>query len=221
MSPGSSRLPWVALPTDQLTCLPEPLTPAKGFSCSRHTKPWRLAVFFRIVIVSCWWSLATLADSKNGAISNWPGATSLWRVLAGMPSLYSALFDLLHEDLDALGDGTEVVVVELLRLGRRLAEQRAAGEQQVGARGGEGCVDQEVLLLGTAARVHGARCPCRRARVSTRLAALFMAAMERSSGRLLVERLAGPGHEHRRDAERGAVGWSRMMYAGLVTSQAV
>ena len=30
------------------------------------------------------------ARSNIGAISNWPGATSLWRVLAGMPSLNSS-----------------------------------------------------------------------------------------------------------------------------------
>ncbi len=84
--PGSSRLPCVEFPTDQLTCLPDPLTPAKGFSWSRHTKPWAFAVDFMIVIISCWWSAATLAASKYGAISNWPGATSLWWVLAGMPS---------------------------------------------------------------------------------------------------------------------------------------
>ena len=38
-------------------------------------------------MISCWWSVATLANSNTGAISYWPGATSLWRVLTGMPSL--------------------------------------------------------------------------------------------------------------------------------------
>src|SRR3984885_14511630 len=34
--PGLSRLcPWSS-PIDQLTCLPDPLTPANGFSCSRQ-----------------------------------------------------------------------------------------------------------------------------------------------------------------------------------------
>ena len=36
VSPGSSRLTPVSVPNDQLLCLPEPLTPANGFSCSRH-----------------------------------------------------------------------------------------------------------------------------------------------------------------------------------------
>ena len=42
VSPGSSRLPWVALPIEKLTCLPEPLTPANGFSCSRQAMPYLL-----------------------------------------------------------------------------------------------------------------------------------------------------------------------------------
>ena len=39
VSPGSSRFEPVSVPIDQLLCLPEPLTPANGFSCSRHTRP--------------------------------------------------------------------------------------------------------------------------------------------------------------------------------------
>ncbi len=39
VSPGSSRFRPVSVPIDQLLCLPEPLTPAKGFSCSRQTRP--------------------------------------------------------------------------------------------------------------------------------------------------------------------------------------
>ena len=39
VSPGSSRFTPVSVPNDQLLCLPEPLTPANGFSCSRQTSP--------------------------------------------------------------------------------------------------------------------------------------------------------------------------------------
>ena len=39
VSPGSSRFMPVSVPIDQLLCLPEPLTPANGFSCSRQTSP--------------------------------------------------------------------------------------------------------------------------------------------------------------------------------------
>jgi hypothetical protein len=39
VSPGFSRLPWW-LPIEKFTCLPEPFTPANGFSCSRHSMPY-------------------------------------------------------------------------------------------------------------------------------------------------------------------------------------
>ena len=39
VSPGSSRFSPLSVPIDQLLCLPEPLTPAKGFSCSSATRP--------------------------------------------------------------------------------------------------------------------------------------------------------------------------------------
>ena len=42
-------------PLDQLSCLPEPLTPAKGFSWSRHTSPWRSATLFIIYMASWLW----------------------------------------------------------------------------------------------------------------------------------------------------------------------
>ena len=90
VSPGSSRLPSVALPSEKLTCLPEPLTPANGFSWKRHSMPCFWATLLSITISSCWWSVATLERSNIGASSNCPGATSLWRVLAGMPSLNSS-----------------------------------------------------------------------------------------------------------------------------------
>ena len=39
VSPGSSRFSPVSVPIDQLLCFPEPLMPANGFSCNRHTSP--------------------------------------------------------------------------------------------------------------------------------------------------------------------------------------
>ena len=41
-------------------------------------------------MVSCWWSEPTLEFSNTGASSYWFGATSLWRVLTGTPSLASS-----------------------------------------------------------------------------------------------------------------------------------
>ena len=61
--PGPSRLTPVSVPSDQLLCLPEPLTPLKGFSWSRMRKLWRRAILFMIVISSWLWSLARLASS--------------------------------------------------------------------------------------------------------------------------------------------------------------
>ena len=52
-----------------------------------------------------------------------------------------------HERQDPLADRAEVLVLELLALGRRGAEQRPAGQQQVGPLLGEPAVDEEVLLL--------------------------------------------------------------------------
>ena len=71
----------------QFRCLPEPLTPANGFSCSRHARPYFGAIRRSISIVIIWWSVATLAFSKIGATSYWLGATSLCRVLSGTPTL--------------------------------------------------------------------------------------------------------------------------------------
>ncbi len=39
---------------------------------------------------SCCGRMPTDVGSNTGAISNWPGATSLWRVLAGMPRRHSS-----------------------------------------------------------------------------------------------------------------------------------
>jgi hypothetical protein len=55
-----------------------------------------------------------------------------------------------HEGEDALGDGSEVLIFELLALRRTGAEQGAAGVEQVRAREIEVAVDQEVFLLGPA-----------------------------------------------------------------------
>ena len=88
--PGFSRL---RSPTeiDQLLCLPEPLIPENGFSCNRHSNPCFSAVLRRISIIIMLWSIAKFSSSNTGAISNCAGATSLWRVFAGMPILHNSL----------------------------------------------------------------------------------------------------------------------------------
>ena len=57
-----------------------------------------------------------------------------------------------HEGEDPLRDRPEVVIVELVALGRLGAEQRAAGRDQVRALEVVLLVDQEVLLLGADGR---------------------------------------------------------------------
>ena len=54
VSPGPSRLLPNSSDSDQLLCLPEPLTPANGFSCSRHARPYFGAIRFSVSIVIIW-----------------------------------------------------------------------------------------------------------------------------------------------------------------------
>ena len=41
------------LPSDQFTCLPEPLTPANGFSCIRQVMPYFSATRRSVIIINC------------------------------------------------------------------------------------------------------------------------------------------------------------------------
>ena len=50
-SPGFSRLLPRSSPMLQFRCLPEPLTPANGFSCIRHARPYFGAIRFIVSIV--------------------------------------------------------------------------------------------------------------------------------------------------------------------------
>ena len=50
----------------QLRCLPQPFTPANGFSWSRQARPYFGATRCIVSIVIIWWSVATLAFSKIG-----------------------------------------------------------------------------------------------------------------------------------------------------------
>ena len=86
-APGLSRLFPSSSLIDQFRCLPDPFTPANGFSCSRHASPNFGAVRRIVSIVIIWWSVARLAFSNTGAISYWLGATSLCRVFTGTPTL--------------------------------------------------------------------------------------------------------------------------------------
>ena len=85
--PGPIKRIPVSVPRDQLLCLPEPFTPLNGFSCNRTRNPCLREILRIRAMISKLWSLARLHSSKMGASSNWFGATSLWRVFTGMPSL--------------------------------------------------------------------------------------------------------------------------------------
>ena len=86
------RFTPLSVAIDQLLCLPLPFTPAKGFSCSRHTKPCLEATFCIISIVSWLWSVAIFVVVYIGASSCCDGATSLCSVFASIPSFHSSSF---------------------------------------------------------------------------------------------------------------------------------
>ena len=152
VSPGSSRLPSVALPSEKLTCLPEPLMPSNGFSWNRHSMPCFLATRLKrrhqqLLVVGG--HVGALEHRRDLELA---GRDLVVPGLGRDAELEQLALAVHHEAEHALGDGTEVVVVELLALGRLGAEQRAAGVEQVGTGEEEVPVDQEVLLLGAAER---------------------------------------------------------------------
>ena len=204
VSPGSSRLCPVSVPIDQLLCLPEPLTPAKGFSCSRQTRPYLRATRSMTCIVSCWWSEPTFEFSKIGASSYWPGRDLVVTCLDRHAELRELVLEVHDAGEHTLRDRPEVVVVQLMALGRVRAEQRAPGQNQVGAGVEVLLVDQEVLLLWA----DGGEDPLgllvaeQLQRADRRLREGVHRAQQRDLG---VERLTGPRDERRRDAEQRAV----------------
>ena len=114
--------------------------------------------------------------------------------------LVELALDVVHEGHDAVGNRAEVLVLELLTLGRLGAEERAAGVDQVGTREVEVPIDQEVFLLRAAGRDHALGVRAEELQHAHRLLRQrFHRAQER---RLLVERLAGPAHERRRNHQR-------------------
>ena len=62
-----------------------------------------------------------------------------------------------HEGEHPFGNRAEIMVLELLPLGRQRAEQRAPGAEQIGTREIEVPIDEEILLLGAGVRDHDRR----------------------------------------------------------------
>ena len=170
--------------------------------------------------MSCWWSEATLEFSKIGAISYWFGRDLVVAGLDRHAELGSSLLALHHEGQDPLGDRAEVVVVELVALGRLGAEQRAAGRDEVGALEEVLLVDQEVLLLGADRGEDALGGRRRRTAAARGWPRCDSASIERSSGILWSS--ASPVHDANAVGMQSSapLGFSRMN-AGEVGSQAV
>ena len=105
-----------------------------------------------------------------------------------------------HELGHTSRNGAEIVVVQLLVLGGVMSHQGAAGDHQVRPRGIEGLIDKEIFLLPSKIGIHlrdrlVEESADQKSRVGDGLESLFQRG-------LVVQRLAGVGDEHRRDAER-------------------
>ena len=116
------------------------------------------------------------------------------------------------------GDSAEVVVLELLVLGRFVPQQRATSQQQVGTGGIYGFVDKEILLFPTQIRIdlmHGG------VEEMTHVGGGAIDGVQRlEQRRLVVESLAGIGDKDGGDAE-GVVdheGRRRGVPGGVATS---
>ena len=110
-----------------------------------------------------------------------------------------------HEGEHPRRDGAEVVILQLLALGRLGAEEGALADEQVGPLVEELPVHQEVLLLRTH-RGDDAGDAFVGAEDLEDAKRLLGERLDRAEQRDLgVQRLAGPGHERRRNAQRHVV----------------
>ena len=127
-------------------------------------------------------------------------------VVAGLdrdPELEALALGFHHARKHAVRDGAEVLVFELLALGRLGAEEGATAGVEVGTEVEETGVDQEVLLLGTA---RGGDEPMLLTEERQHAGGGLVDGSHRAEQRgLLVEGFALPRHEGGRDAERGTV----------------
>ena len=157
-------------------------------------------------MTSCWWSEPTFEFSKIGATSYCAGRDLVVAGLDRHAELGQLALGVEHEREHALGDRAEVVVVELVALGRLGAEERAARRDEVGALEVVLLVDQEVLLLGADRREDRRGLASSPSRRSARIADARQRVHRAQQRDLVVQRLAGPRRERGRDAEQRAVG---------------
>ena len=115
-----------AIDIDQLQCLPEPLMPANGFSCSSACRPWRSATRRSIAMTSWLWSTAMSVSSKQRRHLELARRDFVVPRDDRHAELVQLVLDLGDARLDALGNAAEVVILELLAARRRRAD-RACG----------------------------------------------------------------------------------------------
>src|SRR5438477_440568 len=72
----------------------------------------------------------------------------------GNPELIELAFHLAHERLDTRRDRAEVMIFELLSLGRLATKQSAAGHDEIGAQIIERAINEEIFLFGAQRRHH-------------------------------------------------------------------
>ena len=155
--PGSSRFSPSSVAIDQLLCLPEPLMPGERLLVDEEhqavlrREPPHQAHDDHVVVRA---DRGRLVDRRHLELAGGDLVVAGLGRDAEAPQL---AVEIHHEREDPLPDRAEVLVLELLALGRRGTEQRPAGQQQVGPLLGEPAVDQEVLLLGTDVREDAAR----------------------------------------------------------------
>ena len=111
-----------------------------------------------------------------------------------------------HVREDSLRDRAEVVVVQLVPLRRLGAEQRAPGREQVGAFEVVLLVDQEVLLLRSHGREYAVGAVGRAEQLQSADRRPRQRVHRAQQRDLVVQRLARPGRERRRDAQQRSVG---------------
>ena len=114
------------------------------------------------------------------------------------------LVQLAHESRHARLDRAEIMVVQLLSLGRARAEKRTPGVDQVGALLVNAAVNEEILLLRAGVRAHGGGL-----RVAEELQNAQRLDIQRvhtaEKRRFLVDGLTAVGGEYRRDAEHAVL----------------
>ena len=205
VAPGRAGSRPSSVAIDQLLCLPEPLIPANGFSWMRNIRPCCDARRRIRLMTTMLWSEPTEVGFVDRRHLELAGATSLWRVLAGMPRRHSSRSrSIMNARIRSrigpkywsssswpLGDGAPKSVRPVSsRSGRCSASRRST--RKYSCSGPMLVKTRLVVVLSNQRRTRSACSPER-----------FLRAQERD---LEVERLARVRHVRGRDRHRDAVG---------------